>query len=218
MAKIPTIIRSLTLLLLGAGGFVVALAYAQRLTPVRAVNWPLTFAATKDLLEGAAVVIGGIWSYLLFVRQRLGKVRANLTHEIDCIDVNADYLLLHVITRIKNVGSVVIKPPKADVSVDGMVPLPEDIDAGLDLARTKNRAPKLPLEYPSLGTKTMDLAEAEIFLEPGEEDVFPADFVLSRTVKVVRVVTEVECGPQQQGITWRCESIQRLDSPQDVKK
>jgi len=218
MAKIPTVVRSLALLLFGAIGFIVAFAYAQRLTPVRAIDWPLTFAATKDLLEGAAVVIGGIWSYLLFVRQRLGKVRANLTHEIDRIDVNAEYLLLHVTTRIENIGSVMIKPPQAIVSVDQMVPLPEDTATGLDSTGAENPAPKVPLEYPSLGTKTIDLAKAEMFLEPGENDVFPTDFILSRTAKVVRVVTEVACGPQHPGITWLCESIERLDSPPELKK
>ena len=43
-------------------------------------DWATIITLAKDVLTGAAIILGGIWTYMLFIRTRQKYPRANITH------------------------------------------------------------------------------------------------------------------------------------------
>ena len=56
----------------------------------------------------AAVIVGGIWSYWLFVQNRQKYPRASISPHITHRHIGNDNLLLHVSVTISNVGDVLL--------------------------------------------------------------------------------------------------------------
>src|SRR5882724_10236510 len=98
--------------------FGTGLAVSQALpTGWRSINWPLTLEAASNAAQVVALLLAGIWTYRLFVRQRLDHARANVTHRVDCVPLDSAHWLVRVSMRLQNVGNVPIRPPSADLAV-----------------------------------------------------------------------------------------------------
>src|ERR1043165_9127459 len=77
----------------------------------RAVDWPKTFDSAKNISQVIGVIVAGGWAYVLFVRQRLGRVRANLEHSVLTAGLSDGRKLIRAGLEIQNVGAVLIRPP-----------------------------------------------------------------------------------------------------------
>lgn len=89
---------------------------------------PLTFWV--DLATITAIVVGGIWAYLLFVRRRQKYPRAALTHHIVHRRISHDELpddkvLLRVGLVIENPGEVLLSLISGETRVQQIEPWPE---------------------------------------------------------------------------------------------
>jgi hypothetical protein len=131
-----------------------------------------------------AIVVGGVWTYVLFVRQRLKYPRAELGITAQHATIASDKRLLHVALRIANTGHVLLRPRYAELRVRQVLPLDHDI--GLRLR--PNWDPVLPgqheLEWPLI----VDRHWHEAFeIEPGESDTLHADFVIDCDIAQVQL-------------------------------
>ncbi len=96
-------------------------------------------ASLTEVLEGlahlftvVAIVVGGIWTYLLFVRTRQRYPRANLTHRITHRKVSDDHMLLRVGLTVVNQGEVLLTLGAGETWVQRMVPWPDELIARIE--------------------------------------------------------------------------------------
>lgn len=76
-------------------------------------DWPGTAQASANVAQIVAYAIAGVWTYQLFVRQRHDRVRANLDHRVVVLGKTAGQQVVRVEVIVKNIGNVVLTPPKA---------------------------------------------------------------------------------------------------------
>jgi len=147
----------------------------------------------SNVVTIAGVLIGAGWAYWAFVRERTRWPKANLELEMSHRVLTDDKTLFHVKVKVHNAGRGLMKLDELHVQVRQVLPLiaetaqelQEDslIDADRGKARWRTRpedqhicrwGPECPLP-----------TEPEI--EPGENDEFGNDFVLSADLEVVFV-------------------------------
>ncbi|MFL5561741.1 MAG: hypothetical protein ACJ79K_09730 [Gemmatimonadaceae bacterium] len=168
-------------------------------------GWHDTVGAANDLLQMTAIIVGGWWTYRLFVRQRNDFTRANVTHSLQHVDLGDELRLLHVIARIENVGNVPLEPPSAWATIQQVLPLSAEGRATLHKSPIPDGEHEV--DWPVIGEQEIDLAGDGFVLEPGESDKYHMDFIIPAAVRVVQVHTMVYCGGDDDEQYWDATSL-----------
>ncbi|MBP6828958.1 MAG: hypothetical protein KA165_20485 [Saprospiraceae bacterium] len=143
-----------------------------------------------------ALMVGGIWTYRLFVLKRQRYPKADIEHDFKVIILTNDKSLLIVTVTLRNSGEVVIHLKKGEVRISQVLPLQSDelesLNAGRDIRKTmidrieadKHLWPTEIIPWPEL--HYAQLTQPRI-VEPGNSEQIVYDFVIDSTVKVVRI-------------------------------
>ena len=138
-------------------------------------------SALQALLTSAAIVVGGLWTYGLFIRQRLRFPRVELSLAIDCFDVPAKKRIVHAALHVRNSGSVLLPLNYAELRLRQVIPIPKEIPQF-----ERGNDPVLPeeteLPWPALAQREW---RKPMELEPGECETLHADFVIETEILVV---------------------------------
>ncbi|MES2155549.1 MAG: hypothetical protein V4510_10480 [bacterium] len=73
-------------------------------------EWNKILDAASKVVTMLAVVIGGLWAYLKFGRERTAKWNLQVGVKADVLPYNASLRLLVVHVQLKNIGKVIIRP------------------------------------------------------------------------------------------------------------
>jgi hypothetical protein len=135
-------------------------------------------------------------------KQRQGHCRANLDHVISHLTIDDAYRLLGLTVNIQNIGSVRIEPPSCSVEIKQVIPASGEM---LDKIR-KGEHPALngqaEIDWPRVASKKRLLQNVHKVLDPGEVDHIHFDFILSKDVTAVWIVSEVPCGGSDLNLSW----------------
>ncbi len=186
---------------------------------------PLTFWV--DLATIAAIVVGGIWAYLLFIRRRQKYPRAALTHHIVHRRISHDELpddkvLLRVGLVIENPGEVLLSLISGETRVQQVEPWPkwflEKVKNGEDPVEEGQTEVNWPYAGEP-GERLLQFEKKEREVEPGEKDEIHFDFVLTAECEAVLVYTYIQnqakLGWRRKGrdIGWGVTSLYDLHNP-----
>jgi hypothetical protein len=153
-----------------------------------------------DVATVCAIVVGGGWTYALFVRQRLRFPRAELEIVVDRAMLQADKRLLHAALKISNTGHVLLRPERAELRVRQVVPVAEEIAASFQTEIDPVPADRKEIEWPLLVQRQWS---KEFEVEPGESDTLHADFVIDGNVEVIQLYGFVSNPAQKRpGFGW----------------
>lgn len=84
--------------------------------------------------EVLAIVMGGIWTYLLFIRNRLDYPYAKIAHKVSHRVLNEDRTYLSVFVIIENAGKTAINIVSGVIYVRKVLPIDENISLLIDNA------------------------------------------------------------------------------------
>ncbi len=153
-----------------------------------------------------AIIIGGIWSYMLFIRKRQKYPRANITHNITHRQIGNKKILLHVAVTITNVGDVLIALVSGETRIQQILPL------SLELLKSINQGDKLPpegnteIEWPIIDSRESEWQNNQI--EPGENDQLHYDFILDDSIKIIEIYSHFKNAKiPQKDIGWNTTTI-----------
>src|SRR6476620_4587197 len=73
------------------------------------------------------IVLGGCWTYLLFVRQRIACPRATASLYLDSLLLDDHRRFVRVRFEITNPGQVMLRPPSAEVRLRQVLPLQDNV-------------------------------------------------------------------------------------------
>jgi len=167
---------------------------------------PTTLSIIKELgeslkpsVEIIAIIIAGIWSYKLFLKNRVDYPYPTVRHDITHWCLPNNKLYLSVIVTVTNAGNVLLPLESGKVLVQQIHPLLSELQTLIDDAEQdalgEGKIPGLfhenttQIAWRELGYREFQWDKGEITIEPGESEEFQYDFILENTVRTIKVIT-----------------------------
>ena len=137
-----------------------------------------------------AVLVGGLWSYQLFVRNRQKYPRASISHLIGHMQLDDNKLLLHVGVTISNIGDVLLSLVSLETRIQQVIPLSDEVLESIRNGQNPVSEGETEIEWPLIDSQKLELEKGKHFeIEPGESQDIHHDFVLDADAEVIEVYT-----------------------------
>lgn len=164
--------------------------------------------SAANLAQVAAIVVGAIWTYNRFIRQREDLPRATLEQIATHRELNSEHTFLRVAVKIDNVSTVLLPTEEVRTDIYQVLPVAPDVSEALAEGRLVPPA-KRDAAWPCVASY---LGPVSGQIEPGEGDEFGFDFVISTDVKTVFIYSYVKNVTQAgRELGWAVTSLYDLD-------
>jgi hypothetical protein len=171
-------------------------------------NYAEVAQTIQALATVAALLIGGIWTYRLFVLQRLAYPHLKIEHSVSDIPLPDNRILLVVDITHSNPGNVQIALPSGQIKIYALQALPEATTDQLQAGQASSS------EDDNSKWELVDRHEwrwntaAPLIIEPGESNQLHSEFVLDGDVGPLEIYSYFK-NPAIQGkeIGWSLTSI-----------
>lgn len=131
-------------------------------------------------------LVGGWWTWRLFVRNRLKYPRASLELSVSQIAIVKDrWRLIHTSGTITNTGDVLLNPDFAELRLRQVVPDPENLVGTGDDNHDPVLGEETEVQWPVITRREWPKEKYCLEIEPGEADSLHADFRIPISVSVV---------------------------------
>jgi len=172
------------------------------------------------LFEIAAITIGGIWTYMLFIKKRQKHPHAEIEHHITDILIADGKVLVHVSVTLSNTSSVLIQLVSSKVWVQKVRPLSYVLEDPLNKEASLVENGETEIKWPWIGSSYEEKWEkGECQIEPGESDESRYDFVVDQEIQTIRVYSYYKNETQRKHkIGWQLATIYDLESYQEPKE
>jgi hypothetical protein len=169
--------------------------------------------AFKNLSEAVGIIVGGIWTWMLFVKKRLRFPRAELTHRIMHRVLADGQRLLHLDVVISNTGECLLSLISGKTWIQQMEPVPEEF---LDMLRKQEdliKEGQTEYEWPLLAERETDWTKEPVEIEPGETHQITYDLVVDSDAGTVEIYTYFKNARRKdREIGWTLTSIYDFNS------
>ncbi len=173
-------------------------------------GWKSISEVIKNGFEVIAIIVGGFWTYTLFVSQRQKYPRANLSHKITHRSLGNGKSLLNIDATLSNAGGVLIRIVSGELRIKYVSPLSTIV--ANQTTNLDSPFPKLGREFPwDASSHPLEWPSGPCEIEPGEENQFHYDCVLPEDTEVIKIYTyyknEVKSG---RDIGWNLTTVYDL--------
>lgn len=165
------------------------------------------FDVVVKIVTISATIIGAIWSYYAFFRQRLKEPRLNVTHEIKSLELTDGKRLLKVYATITNIGQVRVELPIWRLRADQILPLTKTPLADLATGTVAFTDAQAHWDCLAKGTFSDDDKSFAMVLEPGETDRAAANLVIKSGVEAVQVYSHFSQKGAQRALGWPTRTL-----------
>jgi hypothetical protein len=136
-------------------------------------------------------LLGGFWTYLLFVKKRQKYPRAELEQRVQHRILLDQRILLFVDIKLINIGEVLITPEFLFCQVEKILPLDQQDGEFFTLKRVPGET-ELSWQYAKGGERIENEYESsDIEIEPGESDSFHFEFIIMEPIKTVKIYSYI---------------------------
>lgn len=157
----------------------------------------------QALLTSAGIIIGGIWTYLLFIRQRLHFPKVNIGLSVTDAILPNDNRLVHAEIKIENVGSVILCSDYAELRLRQVMPVPKEINTIIENGNDPVQEGNSEIVWPMLFNREWKWESKFFEIEPGEPDSLHADYIIPEYIKVIEFYFFMaNAKKKRQGLGW----------------
>lgn len=167
-------------------------------------------SAAAHVAQIGAIVVGGIWTYNRFIKQREDFPRATLEQIVSHRQLSEEHTYLRIAVKIDNVSTVLLQTEEVIAFVSQVLPVTEELAERLDahefLAEGEREA-----QWTSIASYE---GEAPGQIEPGEGDEFGFDFAIPTEVTTAFIYTYIKNVTIEGGseLGWTVTSLYDLDT------
>jgi len=154
---------------------------------------PMTFKdkieVVKSIASILALIVGGIWSYHLFIKERAHFPHVRIEQKASHITLSEDKNLLCVNIELSNTGNSLLVIKKYLILIQQILPTIEGEALSQVNAALKEKGNKRSVDWyswPALVVREAML-DNPIELEPGENQVVCFEFAVKSKAEVVRI-------------------------------
>jgi hypothetical protein len=180
-----------------------------------------------SILQSIGVVVGllvgGYWTYRLFIQNRQKYPRANLTHKIFHTKLHENKIFLRVKIIISNIGNVLICFNSGFTRISQISPVCNDVVNSINDFQKKIEH---EIEWSMIDKKEIDAKKEKCEIEPGESDEIYFDFLIDSDVEIVNIYSYFAnikkksiCGSlfkKERPIGWQITTIYNLKEASNV--
>jgi hypothetical protein len=176
-------------------------------------DWKDLSSVLQSLTTAVGIVVGGLWTYCLFVRNRLSKPHAEVRHTVAIRHLNHDRLLIHVAIEVRNESPILMRITSGKVRLYSMLPLASELkkslESGGELPERGNDEINWPYEERDFhweGEKNWHE------IEPQESDQFDFDFIAPRSLRTFQIYSYVKnVAKPNKEIGWNTQTIHDVE-------
>jgi hypothetical protein len=163
--------------------------YADMANPARQKSVGSILTVIQSAVTIGAILIGGLWTYNLFVQQRQKYAHLKIEHKVTHLSLPDHRILLMVEVTHTNVGSVKVSLASADVRVYNLQPQELTDEAITQINQGKLSDTPEPNTLWQIVAHPTTSQKDDFVVEPGESDQIHYEFVLSDDVGPLVVYT-----------------------------
>lgn len=155
--------------------------------------------AIGKFAEVLAIVMGGLWTYLLFIRNRLDYPYAKIAHKVTHRVLNKEKTYLSVFVIIENAGKTAINIVSGIIYVRKVLPIDENISLLIDSAAESDlREANVEnlftdsgrqVAWPEIGYRSPEWKNEDLLIEPGESEEIQFDFIIDSNTETIEIIT-----------------------------
>lgn len=164
-------------------------------------------SAIESTITAIGIVIGGLWTYNRFIRQRTERCRVNISDRTTCKVVSPDHILLHVESQISNIGNVLVPLELARTIVYQVLPLGADLEGRLSKGEKIFAEDRTVIPWPKLERRVWRWPKGKSEIEPGETQKLNSEFFIPRSTRAVQITTYLEDSSASQQTGWTEKSL-----------
>jgi hypothetical protein len=173
-----------------------------------------TFAnITQSLTTVIAILVGGFWSYTLFVKKRQDYPKAKIEHKVTRRVIQGDMILLSIDVFVYNTGDVIIILLPWEITIKQMLPPRSELLRFMKDDTGSNERSKELIEWDIIASKKVTAETEQCEIEPGECEQLHYDFLIKFKVNTILMESYFH-NRRKHGspsIGWRFISIYDLD-------
>jgi len=181
-------------------------------------QWKSVAGLAESLAKIVALIVGGSWTYLLFVKKRTAFPRAEVTHACAAYPIDDNRSVVRVTLNVKNKSDVLMQIISGRVVVHQIVPFADAVD-DVPLGFV-GEGDTFEYAWPQIGDRAFEYASDKYLeVEPGESDAIDFDLFIEGDVRVVQVYSYLKnVSKTSRELGWNCSSIHRLNPAPTTEK
>lgn len=161
-------------------------------------DWSTGSDIAANVATAIALLVGGLWAYMRFVRERSRWPQADVELAFTQHRLNKEFVLVNVAVQIRNSGHGLMQLARLRLDLYRVTPLdkemPKKIRAGDQYEKTGAEA-----MWPEIKQLERTWQGQKAELEPGESDDFGFDFFVDPSTEVVLAYAFVENVKKRRG-------------------
>src|ERR1035441_3333256 len=150
------------------------------------------FGAVESFLKSAAIIVGGYWTYKLFVKHRDKYPRATLEHHVQVLDYSADEWQVRVALNIKNEGLVLLDIEDGHTWVQQIKPYASEVVAEFQERIADVEKAPYEVRWPLLDERLHKGDKGDLEIEPQEAHDLYMDFFVNKYYEQILIYTFLE--------------------------
>jgi hypothetical protein len=158
----------------------------------------------SDMVTASAIVIGGLWTYKSFFRERLSQAKLNVDLELNTLKLPDGRCLVKVFARLENVGHVRIDLGLWRLRAEQILPLTPAMEELLAQRTVFAESDSRWHSIASAGKQGLTIA---VGLEPGEIDRVVGNLVIPEAVEVFQVYSHIQKSMDADQPCWPSQAV-----------
>jgi hypothetical protein len=180
--------------------------------PQDLVFWKDVGEALESFATALALILGGLWTYLAFFRQRLSLPRLDVTVAVQEASM-AKCVLVRAQVSLRNSGSVIVRSNRGEIRLRQVIPPPSEIEEAVASGLDPVPSDCAQIEWPMLAGRQWNWKKGEFEIEPGEADSLCADFFVPLKTQVIELYFFLANARKTgQNIGWTVSHIYHLSN------
>ncbi len=177
--------------------------------------WQVWGQLIETYLTSAAIVLGGIWVYKNYFRQRVRYPWLKTEIHVAPVKIDAGWIL-HINASLENTGEVRARVSKAELRLRQIVPLPYEIEEAVANGYDPVSEGESEIVWPMLAVRNWEAKEGGFEVEPKEVDAFCADFFVPTEVQSVELYFfAANEKKKKQNLGWSTTSVYNLPNMEE---
>jgi len=174
----------------------------------------ITLDNIKNLIMIIGIIIGMIFTYKTFYKERLKFPKLDTQLSLDEQKLDDNNRLIHVQLKIKNIGSILFKSDDVEIRLRQILPINNKMSNALKSDPNSVFDSKQYILWPMLFQREWKDEDDKIEIEPGECDHLIADFIIPIEIKTIQIYCYVN-NPKKKRIGWPIETIYHIQEKED---
>ena len=178
-------------------------------------NTDKIFSIIQKFVTIVAIIIGGLWTYNMFIMHRESFPKADISYDIEEVKLSDEYILIQVYIRVKNTGNTVLRLLEGNVRLLDISFPHRKIETEINDLKENEARTDPDFSWRTIQYVMMKWDKGMIEIEPGSTDQLDFEFIIKPKYKVIKIYswfTNLEKKVVNRWIGWRGSEIYKIKS------